>query len=137
MKGPLVTLSDKVRGWLESQGFPLEMRAAAAFRQVGFEVRQSSYYIDPETSKGREIDVLASDPDILGVVQIHLVIECKSHKKPWVLLASDDTLAGYNRKFSFGVLTERAIAAFAQRIREFLDSVPWFRKEGRTGYSFR
>ena len=48
------------------------MKTAAAFRAAGFEVRQSSYYIDQETGKGREIDVLAMDPDpyMLGATRI-------------------------------------------------------------------
>ena len=47
----------KVRNWLETQGYTLEMRAASAFRAIGFDVRQSSHYDDPETGKSREIDV--------------------------------------------------------------------------------
>ena len=81
-RGTLVALTDEVREWLERSGFPLEMQSAAAFRQAGFEVRQSSHYIDPENGKDRELDVLATDPDYIGVVQIHFVIECKSGKKP-------------------------------------------------------
>jgi hypothetical protein len=90
----------KVREWLDAQGFTLEMRTASAFRAAGFEVRQSSHYIDPETGKGREIDVVAADPDVLGVVDITFVVECKSSKKPWVLLCSPDTVVGYDRLFA-------------------------------------
>lgn len=130
---------DSVRQWLETQGFPLEMKVAAAFRHAGFEVRQSSHYMDPETGKGREIDVLATDPDFRGVVEIHFAIECKSSKKTWVLLASEHTLEKYNRFFAFGRLTKETIAAFADRLyeTEFLDHLPWLRKDGITGYSFR
>src|SRR5439155_15388048 len=64
-------------------------------------------------------------------------IECKSSKKPWVLLTSADTLDGYNRLFAFGVLTETALAVFAERIQDILNSVPWVRKDGPVGYSFR
>ena len=41
------------------------MHTAAAFRAGGFEVRQSSHYVDPESGKGREIDVVALHPDVL------------------------------------------------------------------------
>jgi hypothetical protein len=54
-----------------------------------------------------------------------------------VLLASDDTLTGFNRIFAFGVLTKTAIHAFAERIKEFMDTQVWLRKEGLMGYSFR
>jgi hypothetical protein len=130
---------DNVRQWLETQGFPLEMKTAAAFRHVGFDVRQSSHYVDSETGAAREIDVLATDPDFIGVVEIHFAIECKSSKKPWVLLASEHTLSNYNRLFALGVLTEQAIAAFGRHLRDVsdLDALPWLRKGGVTGYSFR
>lgn len=132
-----MTLIDNVREWLEGQGFPLEMRAAAAFRAAGFEVRQASHYLDPENGTSREIDVLATDPDFLGIVGIHFAIECKSSKKPWVLLTSPHTLSGYNRLFAFGVLSEKALHAFAERFRDFIGTVPWLRKDGPAGYSFR
>jgi hypothetical protein len=58
-----------------------------------------------------------------------------------VLLASDDTLTGFNRIFAFGVLTKTAIRAFAERIKEFMDTQVWLRKEGLSkgsgGRSFR
>src|SRR6476469_3471123 len=68
-----------VRTWLDKQGFPLEMRTASAFRAAGFDVRQSSYYVDAETGKAREIDVIAYDPDplMLGLTRIVFVLECK------------------------------------------------------------
>jgi hypothetical protein len=80
-----MSMTENVRQWLEGEGFPLEMRVAAAFRKTGFDVRQSSLYADPESGKNREIDVIAADPDYIGIVEIHFVVECKSSKKPWVL----------------------------------------------------
>lgn len=131
------TVIDGVKKWLEGGGFPLEMHVAAAFRKAGFEVRQSSHYVDAETGKGREIDVLAKDPDFIGIIDIYFAIECKSSQKPWLLLASEDTVSGYNCIFAFGVLSEKATAAFGDRIREFVKTLPWLRKEGAVGYSFR
>jgi len=130
-------MADKVREWLEGEGFPLEMRTAAAFRSAGFEVRQSSYYLDPESGKGREIDVVATDPDTLGLVQIHVVIECKSGKTPWILLTSEDALSGYNRLFALGVLSQDALASLADRAGELMNSFPWLRKSNRNGYALR
>jgi hypothetical protein len=66
-----MSITKNVREWLEGEGFPLEMRVAAAFRKTGFDVRQSSFYMDPESGKGREIDVIATDPDYIGLVEIH------------------------------------------------------------------
>ena len=64
------------------------MEAAASFREVGFEVGQSSSFHDPELGKSREIDVLAEDTDIFSVIEIYFSIECKSNKKPWVVLTA-------------------------------------------------
>jgi len=71
-------LNNKVIKWLRETGFPLEMEAAATFRNAGFKVRQSGIFRDPESNKGREIYVVASDPDIIGVIDISFVIECKA-----------------------------------------------------------
>jgi hypothetical protein len=84
------------------------MQTAAAFRAGGFEVRQSSHYVDPESGKGREIDVVALHPDVYGAVEIAFIAECKTSKTPWCLLSSQDTLANYNRLNAFGVLTDKA-----------------------------
>jgi hypothetical protein len=79
----------------------------------------------------------AQDPGFLGIIEIYFVIECKSSQKPWVLLASEDTVSNYNRVFAFGVLSEKAQAAFGESILEFVKTLPWLRKEGAIGYSFR
>jgi hypothetical protein len=84
---------EQVLKWLNETGFPLEMTAASAFRQAGFEVQQSATYVDLQSEKGREIDVLASDPDLIGFIDLSVVVECKSSTKPWVVLTSNDALA--------------------------------------------
>ena len=101
-------LETKVLKWMKSTGFPLEMAAASAFRHASFEVRQSSTYVDPESGKGREIDVVAIDPDWIGAVDIGFVLECKSSARPWVVLRSDDAFANYNRFWAFAPMTESA-----------------------------
>jgi hypothetical protein len=112
------------------------MRAASAFRKAGFEVRQSVHTLDTETGKARETDVIAFHPDILGITQITFVVECKASHKPWVLLSSHDTLAGYNRFFSFASTSSKAIEAlFPKMIKD--KEFPWFWKKGIIGYSFR
>jgi hypothetical protein len=81
-------LFKKVRGWLEENGYPLEMQVARAFRETGFSpVSSSEYYLDPDEGKPREIDVIAAmQTTIAGVVfQIAFTVECKSSKgSPWV-----------------------------------------------------
>jgi hypothetical protein len=132
-----MSMTENVRQWLEGEGFPLEMRVAAAFRKTGFDVRQSSLYTDPESAKNREIDVIATDPDHIGIVEIHFVVECKSSKKPWVLLTSEDVLSNYNRLFALGVLSKDVLKSFAHRTGELMETLPWLRKSSRSGYALR
>ena len=128
---------EKVEKWLIEQGFSLEMRTASAFREVGFEVRQSTLYRDPETEKSREVDVYAIDPDDRGILGISFVVECKAAVKPWVLLCSPHTLSGYNRLLSFSVASTDARGALGDRFEDLVGNLPWLRKEGLIGYSLR
>jgi hypothetical protein len=80
-------LINKVREWIDTQGYPFEMIVAKAFRNAGFTVAQSVYYIDKETDQPREIDVIAHHSvQVEGkTFYIVFVIECKSSKgKPWI-----------------------------------------------------
>jgi hypothetical protein len=106
------TLESTVKAWLEKHGYPLEVRVARAFRAahplqefLGFEeaVRQSKSYIDNETEKVREADVVATwwnpiryeidqsrtNPRAADWLGIILVIECKRSAVPWIALTSD------------------------------------------------
>jgi hypothetical protein len=135
-----LTLIPKVREWLENQGFPLEMQTAAAFRAAGFVVNQSSFYGDSETGKSREIDVVATHPDDLGIISIRFVIECKGGKKPWVLLCSHDTLRNYNRLLAFAASSKTARHVLVSHLEDFkaLEArIPWIEKKGLIGYSLR
>lgn len=127
----------KVREWLEKTGFPLEMAAAASLRQAGFFVRQSSTYADPQTDKGREIDVLASDNDWLGDFETSFVIECKASSKPWVVLKLNDALASYNRLFAFAVMTQSARVMFGDALGRGASVCRFIEREDSGGYGFR
>jgi hypothetical protein len=85
------SLNVRVAKWLDSQGYPLEMRVARMFRSSGFRVVQSDYFSDPETGTSREIDVVATT-DLAHqeyLVRLSFVVECKaSRDKPWVAFAS-------------------------------------------------
>jgi hypothetical protein len=81
-------LREKVAGWLEKEGYPLEMKVAHAFRRRNFRVQQGHFFKDPNTDKVREIDVLASRRGDIGgrLVRVVFIIECKwSKDKPWVV----------------------------------------------------
>lgn len=89
-----------VRTWLNTQGYPLEMRSVGTFQSYGAFAQQSTYYISPE-GKAREIDVHAQFSNTWTVVSpqrgsshtftLSAVCECKSGasaKKPWVVFSS-------------------------------------------------
>jgi hypothetical protein len=137
------SLEDKILDWLESQGYPLEMRVASSLTKANFWVRQSQYYLDPETNVSREIDVIATKTDILGFLEIDFLIECKTSSKPWLLFTSEETLNNYNRLFAFGVLSNAAKKVLVDHMfdsitkelfEEQIFSLPWFKKEGRVAY---
>ena len=130
-------MREKVLSWINKTGFPLEMEAAKAFRNAGFEVRQSATHLDPEEQKGREIDVLAQDPDWMGVVDIYFVVECKSSDKPWIVLVADDVLSNFSRVHSFAVTSEDAKSEMFSIWRNNEDFNDLLNKPARCGYSFR
>ena len=88
-----MNLKDKVTDWLRKQGYPLEMRAAAALQAAGFRVTISDFYHDVELDKRREIDITAMLKSAEGrstSLQVALCVECKlSAEKPWVVFMSD------------------------------------------------
>jgi predicted RecB family endonuclease len=109
-------LERKIRDWLDSTGFPLEMEVAELFREQGFAVRQSSTWVDRATEKVREIDVVAKQESETGGVEVAFVVECKASKHPWVVLCSDHTLSGYNRIFALSLTSRGARTATATRV---------------------
>ncbi len=84
-------MNDKIKDWLDRQGYPLEMRVAKELTKAGFESYQSHYYTDPETEKQREIDVIGNCRSSNGtnIVNFQLIIECKNNQdKPWIAFSS-------------------------------------------------
>lgn len=112
------------------------MRVASELRKTGLWVRQSTHYVDSDTGKSREIDVLATESDRTGLLDINFVVECKNSTKPWVLFTSPHTLTKFNSLFAFGVCSRAALAALANPSFEHLEkSLAWIRKDGRVGYN--
>ena len=90
-------LRESLLKWIQQQGYPLELRVGGIFRDLGYRVAHSQWYTDPETSKTRESDVVASLFPKQGVsplgedlgLAITFVVECKtSPDKPWVVFSS-------------------------------------------------
>ncbi|MDH3998804.1 MAG: hypothetical protein OET90_08180 [Desulfuromonadales bacterium] len=130
-------LEKKLAKWLETQGYPLEMKVASALSKQGFYVLQGAYYDDPETNTTREIDVVASTRDIRGHFQVSFVIECKSTRdKPWVLFTSEDHVDG-NRLLRYATKPEKTHAILDEKFSQNTEAVlglKWFVKEQRLAY---
>ena len=132
----MTTTASKIKDWIQKTGFPLEMEVAAALQHEGFNVVQSHIFQDSQQEKSREIDVFATDPDFLGIVDITFVIECKASSKPWVVLKQAAGPIQYNKLLSFGVTSEPARSELVKRV--FNKSVPDYVDFGVTaGYGLR
>lgn len=84
-------LIEDVRAWLEKGGYVLEMDVARRFAARGGMITQGAHYIDPETDKGREIDIVCTFIGSTGNADPHSIrafIECKSNTAPWVLFTN-------------------------------------------------
>jgi hypothetical protein len=103
-----VSLVQPLQSWLQKEGYPAEMQAAAIFRAAGFTVRQGHHYLDDETGKSREIDLVCAFDDPAGLGSFRVVAECKSSAKPWIVFASESVLTGYNRFAAYAVMSDSA-----------------------------
>jgi len=128
-------LPERIAAWLETQGYPLEMRAAETLRGRGFAVAPGTYYQDAESKEVREIDLVAyvqrADPEI--ILRISVVAECKSSRdKPWVVFESEKP-----RPSDYGRIVHRHATAWGtNRLCDALDVAPgelFTRKPGGGG----
>lgn len=94
-----IPLQEKVKNWIEKQGFSLEMRVAKTFRDTGFEVSQFKHFVDQESQSVRPVDVVASTSETIGenLISAHFFVECKYSDQPWVILITPQRFD----KFSF------------------------------------
>ena len=125
-----------VRGWLNKQGYPLEMRVAEAFRTRGFSVARSTYFLHADDPP-REIDAIAVgtidderftsrppgvEPSSIPVSErlvagadIMALIECKSAPPtpahPWIVFTQDFAESRSRTLFPMTDLAQRSILA--------------------------
>lgn len=130
-------MESKIREWLQTQGYPLEMKVARLFRAHLFNVLQSDYYEDSETGIQRETDVIAAiDCDCGGVMaRILFVVECKSSpNKPWVLFSGGRRLADPARvvQSAGSDLGRRVLSHLCQRHE--IQALAQFRIDEPAGY---
>ena len=127
---------EQVRQWLFKTGLPLELEAAAAFRTAGFGSEHSSIYVDPETQKGREIDFIAHTRDILGLVQVYFVGECKSSSQPWVVFTNPEQYSTLTYS-SLGVTTSDTRQAIDHTLLTRSSVTPFLKATHVGGYAIR
>jgi hypothetical protein len=130
-------MEERIREWLETQGYPLEMKVARLFRLKGFRIVQSEYYKDAETGSQRETDVTArADRDFDGLlVRIEFIIECKSTPdKPWVLFSGGRGLADPARvaQRAASKLGSKALTELCQR--KDIQDLALFQMHERSSY---
>lgn len=84
-------LQAKIEGWLNKQGYPLEMQTAQAFITRQFDTRQSEFYIDHDSGETRETDVVAKKDIVIQnlLLRLSVVLECKAATdKPCILFST-------------------------------------------------
>lgn len=122
-------IEEKVLEWIQEQGYPLEMYVAKAFGDANYQLTQSHIYLDPETQKPREIDLVtyknrqrSRDKSASGeheeiegaTITVGCCVECKlSKQKPWVLFMSDSPFAG---AFDFYPITTEIGSSFLRQV---------------------
>lgn len=95
-------LGEKIRRWMQAQGYPLEMQIAQVANEAGFMAQQGLHYYDSDQKIHRETDVVVTTSrkieDFQCKLQFRVVFEAKSsagRSKPWVILA--DRASGMGR----------------------------------------
>lgn len=114
-------MNNKIKEWLEKQGYPLEMKVAKELKHAGFASTQSHFYKDLETSKHREIDVVASYTfsNNRNEINFQFVIECKNNKdKPWVAFSDKLTKPSFET-----YITRRPASKIGSKYLEHLKSL--------------
>ena len=127
----------KIEEWIKKGGFPLEMKVARAFINAGFDVSQSVYYMDSESEKFRETDIIATKTNLINGVWVNIVfvIECKSSvDKPWVVLINDG-IKYYHEDLPVYITKNGIKFLKATKTNEEFKSDFLFRNSRQIGYS--
>jgi hypothetical protein len=84
---------DEAKEALQRSGYLIEARVAARLERSGYYVQANDAYIDPTTSKSRELDAFAIVGKKLSrnldFIFPSLIIECINNPQPLVLLTKD------------------------------------------------
>jgi hypothetical protein len=139
------SLPEKIHEWLDSNGYPLELRVAGSLHNAKYEVEQSYYYQDVDTRESREIDIIAQatrmfeHAHVKVILALTAIIECKSNpknKRPWVVFTSRLKLA-YNPKMAdFSLFSNATLDALSEASEDRrLADLDFLKLGERIGYS--
>jgi hypothetical protein len=86
----------KLHEWLKKAGYPFELSVGRVLQFAGWSIEHARFYVDPVTSKTREIDIVAKKslgaPETRTAASVSFVVECKrTRDKPWVVFSSEET----------------------------------------------
>ena len=85
MKKPIdENLLNKIKEGLIKSGFPLELQIAKIMQEKDWSYSISSQYVDFETNKLRESDIIADK--VINGIQVNLMIECKKSDDKQLIL---------------------------------------------------
>ncbi len=131
---------EKVRAWLEKSGYPLELEIARQVEAIELAWTQSWHYLDEDTQKYRETDVIAWKEILLRtdrdpvLVRLSLCIECKRSDASWVAFTSKRTSPGDLFEV-FATPASEYGTKVLKRIAPFLLESPAFQRDDPVAYS--
>jgi hypothetical protein len=78
-----------------------ELHVGEKLKKLKWSIKYNQVYIDPDTQKTREIDIVAcyhgiSESNIFSNVSAHLIIETKKSDKPWIAFCTPKDKNSYD-----------------------------------------
>ncbi len=126
-----------IKGWLEKQGFPLEMAVARVLSRQGLEFMQGWHYEDPDTNDTREIDILSSSvAQGKNTLLIRAIIECKYSEQPMVGFTYNSQLRSPAESWVPCNPLGRSVLK-KLRSKELINELPIFSQQNIIAYTLR
>jgi len=130
--------------WLDEHGGPVELQVASAFQRAGFTVSQGLHWLDLESSKLRECDLLAFRQRNIAVEGTHFavattfLVECKRSQHPWVaFVANDDDPFAKNEPYTVfsWIVDDLAREHVLPDVAQLAKGLPSIYSDGPSAYS--
>lgn len=132
-------IKNRIIGWLNKEGYPLEYKTANVFRQNGFHTFQGHYIIDYKKEIPREIDILVQCTIVKNnsIIGINYVVECKNIvEKPWLIFTDSSCHISTKACITQSIAT-KSMATTLERLAEDLDiqQLSIFQSPDKPGYN--